>query len=64
MVCRAERHVEEEAQKLSGRRESGGEQRLAVVTVAKKMGHAALNETFFARHEHTPLSASTYPLWR
>jgi hypothetical protein len=56
MVCGAERHVEKEAEKLSGRRESGGEQRLAVVTIAKKMGHAATHETPFARHELTPLA--------
>src|SRR6266487_963477 len=56
MVCRVERHVEEEAKKLSGWRESGGEQRLALVTVAKKMGHAALHETPFTRREHAPLA--------
>lgn len=56
MVCRVERHVEEEAKKLSGWRESGGEQRLGLVTVAKKMGHAALHETPFTRREHAPLA--------
>ena len=56
MVCRVERHVEEEAKKLSGWREFGGEQRLALVTVAKKMGHAALYEKPFTRREHAPLA--------
>jgi hypothetical protein len=56
MVCRVERHVEEEAKKLLGWRESGGEQRLALVTVAKKMGHASLHEKPFTRREHAPLA--------
>jgi hypothetical protein len=56
MVCRVERHVEEEAKKLSGWRESGGEQRLGLVTVAKKMGHAALHETLSPGGEHAPLA--------
>jgi hypothetical protein len=56
MVCRVQRHVEEEAKKLLGWREFGGKHRLALMTVAKEMGHAPLHAKPFTWREHAPLA--------
>jgi hypothetical protein len=56
MVRRVQRHVEEEAKKLLGWCESGGEHRLALMTVAKEMGHASLHAKPFTWREHAPLA--------
>jgi hypothetical protein len=56
MVCRVQRHVEEEAKELLGWRELGGEHRLAFMTVAKEMGYSPLHGKPLTRSEHAPLA--------
>ena len=56
MVCRVQRHVEEEAKELLGWRELGGEHRLAFMTVAKEMGYSPLHAKPLTRSEHAPLA--------
>jgi len=56
MVRRVQRHVEEEAKKLLGWREFGGEHRLALMTVAKEMGHSPLHAKPFTWGEQAPLA--------